>query len=184
MPPHKPSKYSSLLSLGFQPSTVIDIGTWNETIALKTLYPDAFHHLFEPDHNRFDVIHRNYQGLRYQLHTDAVSDLVRPAAAIGGPVDNALIKVDTDGDEVKILDACEELFPFCPVLVVECLFTQMSDVMQTAERFGYHIYDIVDIGHNGHWVHQFDAIYVRPEFERPGVTSDRWHETWSLSVDP
>lgn len=88
---------------------------------------------------------------------------------VKGPI---LIKLDTHGYEVPILEGCKDIIHDVSAFIIECygfhvtnnslLFWQMCQHM---EGMGYRLFDIVDIMHrpkdNAFW--QCDAIFIRKD---------------------
>ncbi len=63
----------TLLDLGVEVNSVIDIGIFEHTRPLMRLFPNVKHYLFEPAHHHFEKIRENYKALTYELHHLALS---------------------------------------------------------------------------------------------------------------
>jgi FkbM family methyltransferase len=71
-----PTIYSSiqaLLNEGMVIETVIDIGVLKCTDYLKSMFPDAFHHLFEPLREYSTEIKKNYSAITHKHYPVALS---------------------------------------------------------------------------------------------------------------
>lgn len=78
IPRRKPILSDSLLtlrSLGVPFSTVLDVGVERETAALKLVFPDLKHHLFEPVRMYFPAIAENYAAIDHELHPVAAAEV-------------------------------------------------------------------------------------------------------------
>jgi len=73
----------TLLDLGVEVNSVIDVGVFEHTRPLMQLFPNVKHHLFEPAHHHFEKIRENYKALTYELHHLALSDSDGEAYLIG-----------------------------------------------------------------------------------------------------
>ena len=73
----------TLLVLGVEVNSVIDVGVFEHTRPLMQLFPNVKHYLFEPAHRHFEKIRENYKALTYELHNLALSDSDGDAYLIG-----------------------------------------------------------------------------------------------------
>ena len=73
----------ALRALGVPVECVLDVGILHGTAGLMQVFPDVKHHLFEPVDNYFDIIHKAYSKLDYELHQVALSDSDGSAWQIG-----------------------------------------------------------------------------------------------------
>lgn len=78
-----------LLDKGVPVKSVLDVGIREHTPALKQVFPEIPHHLFEPVDAFFDVIRENYANLNYTLHQVALSDSDGIAWQIGISLDGS-----------------------------------------------------------------------------------------------
>ena len=78
IPIRKPTLADSMVTLralGVEFGSVLDVGVFNDTPALRSTFPDLMHHLFEPVQAHFPSIERNYARVRHILHPIAVSNV-------------------------------------------------------------------------------------------------------------
>jgi FkbM family methyltransferase len=66
---------ATLRALGVEFRSVLDVGVFNDTPALRSTFPGLMHHLFEPVQAHFPSIERTYASVRYILHPIAVSNV-------------------------------------------------------------------------------------------------------------
>ena len=171
-PRRKPSKYASLKSLNLSPDYVIDVGAWKETLSLKTLYPNATHHLYETDEKHLPKLSENYAHIKHKIFSHGSVPMI--------PIDSkVLLKIDTDGCDLKILIGTN--LQSVSVAVVEVTHNNVPEMFNIFREAGFELYDIVDIGYMHGWLHQFDAIFIRSN-ERPAPSLKGWDEPYSLDI--
>lgn len=79
----------TILSLGVEVRTVLDVGVQSGTYSLKEVFPDIKHHLFEPMELYFKQIKDQYKTINYELHHVALSDADSDAWQIGISIDGS-----------------------------------------------------------------------------------------------
>jgi len=77
-----------------------------------------------------------------------------------------LIKIDIDGEELKVLQGAVNIFPETEYIIIEAtLFKTIYSIMGFLEEYGFVVYDIVDLMYrefdNALW--QVDLAFVKKE---------------------
>jgi FkbM family methyltransferase len=72
--PHLRDSLRTLVDLGVEVASVLDVGVFEHTRVLMELFADVRHHLFEPVEDFLPKIRENYGGLEFELHHVALSD--------------------------------------------------------------------------------------------------------------
>lgn len=81
--PEMHNTLQTLLALGVEVKSILDVGVLHGTDALMQTFPHLRHHLFEPIDEHFETIRKNYAGMDYQLHHVALSGSDGEAWQIG-----------------------------------------------------------------------------------------------------
>lgn len=168
----KPSKYASLKSLNLNPDFVVDVGAWEETLSLKTLYPNAIHHLYEINEQHLPKLSENYAHIKHEIFTHGNAPEIPTDAQV-------LLKVDTDSCDLQILTETD--LKGVSVAVVEVMHSNVPEMFSIFRDAGFELYDIVDVGRMYGWLHQFDAVFVQSR-KRPEPDLKGWSEPYSLDI--
>ncbi|MEK7991804.1 MAG: FkbM family methyltransferase [Thiotrichaceae bacterium] len=64
----------TLISLGVDIESVLDVGVLYGTFPLMKFFPNKVHHLFEPVDTFFEKIEHNYKNIKHNLHQVALSN--------------------------------------------------------------------------------------------------------------
>ncbi|BDX00709.1 FkbM family methyltransferase [Maricaulis maris] len=81
-------------------------------------------------------------------------------AAKFGPVRNCLLKIDTDGNEVSVLDGARSFLSSCAVIVVEVTQANLAEVVARLTAEGFSIFDIVEPCYFDEALWQVDVIFL------------------------
>lgn len=154
--PYQLDSLRNLQTLGIR--TVIDIGAAAETLSLRTAFPAAHHHLFEPNAELCRLLPDNYRDIPHTVHNLAIADSIPLAVeSVEWP---ALLKVDTDTDEPRILQACESIMSRVAVVMVETTRQHLAGIVAFAAAHEMILWDIVDLSYCGNQLHQVDLLFV------------------------
>jgi len=66
---------SALKALNVEFASILDVGAQNETAALRGVYPELTHYLFEPASIHYRNIEKNYEGIKHITFSDAISNV-------------------------------------------------------------------------------------------------------------
>ncbi len=80
-----------------------------------------------------------------------------------GPVRNCLLKVDTDGNEISVLEGARNFLSKCTVIVVEVTQTNLAEVVARLTAEGFSLFDIVEPCYFDDALWQVDVIFLRNE---------------------
>jgi hypothetical protein len=153
-----PTQLDSLRNLPLDIRTVIDIGAGAQTDSLLAAYPTAHHHLFDPDQDLCRQLAENYRDVPHTIHNQAIGDSFPLAPEqIEWP---AILKIDTDGDEPRILQACESIMHRVAVVMVETTRQHLAGIVAFADHHRLQLWDIVDLCYCGRHLHQVDMLFV------------------------
>jgi FkbM family methyltransferase len=72
--PTLPDALESMLALGVNVASILDVGVRYRTEPLMRIFPDLPHHLFEPITDYADEIKQSYSRFDFELHNVALSD--------------------------------------------------------------------------------------------------------------
>lgn len=81
--PDAKNALQSLLALGIEINSILDVGIHHGTPPLMQCFPHHKHYLFEPIDEHFDLIRRNYEHMNYDLQHVALSNSDGEAWQVG-----------------------------------------------------------------------------------------------------
>jgi len=161
--------------------TVIDIGVYHETFALRTNYPDAMHYLWEPIKANHETIIQNYADVTHKLVGFGASNknetktilpyrneqteiqCVRVDSIVRDDEGPFLIKIDTDGSDVEALEGCRSLLPNCEILILESVIKDIGKYHSMLTEHGFFLRDIVDLCYLKNTLYQVDLVFTRQQ---------------------
>jgi FkbM family methyltransferase len=75
-----------------------------------------------------------------------------------------LIKIDVDGDELKVLEGGPNLLKKANLLILEVTTDSFYERVHFMSTVGYRLFDIVDICYYKGRLHQMDLIFIRSDY--------------------
>ena len=79
-------------------------------------------------------------------------------------LEGSLLKVDIDGQDIKVINGIGELMPNFSVIIIESTADKLGDTIKTISSHGFMLYDIVDIIYYGPSLYQCDVVFVNRRY--------------------
>jgi FkbM family methyltransferase len=83
--------------------------------------------------------------------------------AQAGPIDDGLLKIDTDGHEEAVLQGGGEFVGKCSVVIIESTNANMNKILDLMFGMGFLIFDIVEPCYYDGALWQVDIIFIRKD---------------------
>lgn len=77
-----------------------------------------------------------------------------------------LIKIDTDGKDLDVLEGATHILPQTSCIVIESTIYQLSERLRMIEKLGFFLWDIVELGYKKDVLFQMDLIFLHKKFEQ------------------
>lgn len=97
------------------------------------------------------------------------------------------LKIDVDGAELKILEGAQNILPDCSVICIEAGITNIFQRADAIRRYGFQLFDLVDICYYNDRLVQMDAIFVNDKIMRDlglGIYKDGFDISRWKTYDP
>jgi len=78
-------------------------------------------------------------------------------------VEPYLLKVDIDGDELRVLQGAKETLKKCSIVIVECQSAQLCQRISAVQSAGFTLFDLAEPCYYDKVFWQCDAVFVRTD---------------------